>query len=129
MRESIAIPATQARSQQTVDAILDAAESLLRQGGLQACVVPDVAKAARRGVGSVYRRCGDKEQLLKAVLRRYAARLPAANALGAKTLKRRAASLEDAVPLVIKGIVAGRRRDWRIVAALTEAARDSGDAA
>lgn len=123
----IPFPGSQARSRDTADAILDAAEQLLREQGLDGCVIPEVARRAGRGVGSVYRRFGDKEGLLKAVLARYVSRAPQANAPGWSAIQRSACDLHGLVRLLVAGIIEGRRRDWRIIQALSESARSSAD--
>ncbi len=54
----------QARSQKTLEKLLDAAEALLLEGGLDAVTVPAVVQRARSSVGSFYARFPDKQALL-----------------------------------------------------------------
>lgn len=54
----------QRRSQKTLEKLLDAAEALIVEGGLEAVTVPAVVKRAGSSVGSFYARFPDKEALL-----------------------------------------------------------------
>jgi AcrR family transcriptional regulator len=69
--EALALPARQARSQRTQDRLISAAESLLREGGLDAATVPNIARRAGLAVGSVYRRFPDKDAVMRAVAERF----------------------------------------------------------
>jgi len=62
----------QVRSQQTLERLLDAAESLLIQKGFDNTTVADIARAAGSSVGAFYARFGDKENLLRCVFERFA---------------------------------------------------------
>lgn len=55
----------QERSQKTLEKILDAAEALICEGGLDAVTVPAVVKRAGSSVGSFYARFPDKNALLE----------------------------------------------------------------
>lgn len=55
----------QARSQKTLEKLLDAAEALLIEGGVDAITVPAVVKRAHSSVGSFYARFPDKQALLE----------------------------------------------------------------
>lgn len=78
----LSLPVKQARSQETVDKLLDAAESLLGAGDLAAVTVPNIAKRAGVSVGVVYRRFSNKDALVRAVFERYFDRASAASAHG-----------------------------------------------
>jgi AcrR family transcriptional regulator len=54
----------QARSQKTLERLLDAAEALLIEGGVEAVTVPAVVKRSRASVGAFYARFPDKKALL-----------------------------------------------------------------
>ena len=54
----------QRRSQQTLEKLLDAAEALIVEGGLEAVTVPAVVKRAGSSVGAFYARFTDKDALL-----------------------------------------------------------------
>lgn len=60
----------QERSQKTLERLLDAAEALIREGGLEAVTVPSVVKRAGSSVGSFYARFGDKNALLETLHQR-----------------------------------------------------------
>lgn len=60
----------QARSQRTMEKILDAAEAILLERGLDAVTIPEVVKAAGSSVGAFYARFPDKRALLETVHQR-----------------------------------------------------------
>lgn len=60
----------QARSQRTMENILDAAERILLERGLEAVTIPEVVKAAGSSVGAFYTRFPDKRALLETVHQR-----------------------------------------------------------
>lgn len=70
----------QARSRETLTRLLDAAEAVLSEGGLEAATVPAIAQRAGVSVGAVYRRFPDKDGLLRAVHERVVRRYREANA-------------------------------------------------
>lgn len=76
---ALAHPARQARSQRTQDLLVEAAEALLREGGLEAATVPAIARRAGVAVGSVYRRFPDKDAVMRAVAERFFVRARALN--------------------------------------------------
>jgi AcrR family transcriptional regulator len=55
----------QARSQKTLEKLLDGAEALLLEGGLEAVTVPSVVRRAGSSVGAFYARFPDKKALLE----------------------------------------------------------------
>ena len=72
--DGIAYPVYQDRGRLTVDRLLDAAEYVLGNYGLEAATVPAIAKAADLAVGTVYKRFPDKDALMRAVYVRFFAR-------------------------------------------------------
>jgi AcrR family transcriptional regulator len=54
----------QDRSRKTLERILDATEEIIRERGVEAVTIPEVARAARSSVGSFYARFPDKATLL-----------------------------------------------------------------
>jgi AcrR family transcriptional regulator len=64
-------PPQQARSQETLDRILDAAEALVTEKGFEDATVADVARGAESSVGAFYARFRDKNGLLYALYERY----------------------------------------------------------
>ena len=61
----------QARSQQTLDRLLDATEALLDEQGLDKITVAEVVRRAGSSVGAFYARFADKEGLVRLVLERF----------------------------------------------------------
>jgi AcrR family transcriptional regulator len=61
----------QARSRETLERLLDAAESLILQRGLEQITVAEIAKQAGSSVGAFYARFPDKESLLRCVFQRF----------------------------------------------------------
>ncbi len=64
-------PPRQARSQQTLDRLLDAAEALLAEKGFDDAGVAEIAARAGSSVGSFYARFPDKRALLHALQERF----------------------------------------------------------
>jgi AcrR family transcriptional regulator len=64
-------PPRQARSQETLDRILDAAETLVAQKGFEDTPISEIVRRADSSVGAFYARFHDKEGLLHALYERY----------------------------------------------------------
>lgn len=64
-------PPRQARSQETLDRILDAAEALVAEKGFEDSPVAEIVQRAESSVGAFYARFRDKEGLLHALYERY----------------------------------------------------------
>ncbi len=64
-------PPRQARSQETLDRILDAAEALVAEKGFEDTPVSEIVRRAESSVGAFYARFHDKEGLLHALYERY----------------------------------------------------------
>lgn len=64
-------PALQARSQQTLERLLDGAELVMSESGLEGLTVAAVAKRAESSVGSFYARFKDKDGLLHCIFERF----------------------------------------------------------
>ncbi len=64
-------PAHQARSQRTLELLLDAAEAEIREKGYADASVSEIARRAGCSVGTVYRRFRDKTALLHALDERW----------------------------------------------------------
>ena len=111
-------PPQQARSRETFNRLLDAAEALLEEKGLDAATVPAIAKRAGVSVGVVYRRFPDKDNLLRAVYRRFFERTRQANLTGVATIGQSRLPLSKLVPAIIRGAVMGNRMKRNVVRAL-----------
>ncbi|HVP28065.1 MAG TPA: helix-turn-helix domain-containing protein [Myxococcota bacterium] len=68
--DSVARP-KQARSQGTLERILDAAEALIEEKGLADASIPEIVRRAGSSVGGFYARFQDKAQLLRALEERF----------------------------------------------------------
>jgi AcrR family transcriptional regulator len=64
-------PPQQARSQHTLERILDAAEALISERGADGTTVAEVARIAESSVGSFYARFPDKDALLRCIAERF----------------------------------------------------------
>ncbi len=64
-------PPRQARSQETLVRILDAAESLVADKGFEDASVAEIVRRAESSVGAFYSRFGDKDTLLHTLYERY----------------------------------------------------------
>ena len=68
--ETVAGP-KQARSERTLQRLLDAAEELIKEKGHAAVSIPEIARRARSSVGGFYARFRDKNELLRALEERH----------------------------------------------------------
>jgi AcrR family transcriptional regulator len=75
-------PPKQRRSQESLERILDAAETLIRERGFDNMTIAEVVQRSGSSVGSLYGRFQDKLALLRAVQVRYHARVE--NAIAAE---------------------------------------------
>jgi AcrR family transcriptional regulator len=64
-------PPRQARSAETLERILDAAEALVVEAGIERLTVSEVARRAGSSVGAFYARFPDKEALLRCLFERF----------------------------------------------------------
>jgi AcrR family transcriptional regulator len=61
----------QARSEQTLQRLLDAAERLIEERGVGGVSIPEIARSAHSSVGGFYARFRDKNELLRALEERF----------------------------------------------------------
>ena len=77
MAQTIAFPLQtvagpkQARSERTLQRLLDAAQVLIEEKGHAAVSIPEIARRARSSVGGFYARFRDKNELLRALEERH----------------------------------------------------------
>jgi AcrR family transcriptional regulator len=118
-------PPQQARSQATFDRLLDAAERLLTEVGLEDTSMAAVAARAGSSVGALYTRVPDKAALVRAVqLRILNRQLTAMEALAADT-RLSAAPLDEVVERFVAGVVVAIRAHAGVVRAfLVQGVRD-----
>jgi AcrR family transcriptional regulator len=122
-----ALPARQQRSQMTTERLLGAAESLLRERGVDAATLRAIAERAGVSVGIVYRRFRDKDTVLRAVYTRFFAGIDAANRRALASDGLRGATTLQILTAVVTGIGEGYRRHRTLVRALVLYARSHPD--
>ena len=118
-------PPEQARSRATFDRLLDAAEELLAQAGLDGTSMAQVAARADSSVGALYTRVPDKAALVRAVQLRVLDRQLAAMAAVAGDERLAAAPLDELVERFVTAMVAEVRAHAPVVRAfLVQGVRD-----
>lgn len=125
---SLMVAPKQARSRDTLARLLNAAEQLLEEGGLDAATVPAIAERAAVSVGVVYRRFPDKDALLRAVYERFFWRVKEQNNIGLATFATIKLPLPDLIRGMVRGMVEGYRRKRNILRALLQYSRTHPDA-
>lgn len=73
-------PPQQARSRQTLERILDAAEAIISEKGVDNVSISEVTDRAQSSIGALYARFTDREGLLRSVFERFFERLVATGA-------------------------------------------------
>lgn len=122
-----ATPPKQARSLETVNRLLDAAEQLLESDGLDAATVPAIARKAKVSVGVVYRRFPDKDTLLRAVWERFVAQKRDQTQAILAACGRLDAPLPDLVRGMIRGTIDAHRKKRNLLRALLQFSRTRND--
>jgi len=118
-------PPQQARSQQTLERLVDAAEALVEEQGIDGVTVAAVAKRAGSSVGSFYSRFSDKDALLRVMFERFGEQSLATAEAVLVTERWTGISLPDGLELMAHFMlrVLSERRQL-IVGLLTRAASD-----
>lgn len=117
----------QTRSRQTELRLLEATVALLKEGGLEACQIPEVARRAGVSVGAVYRRFDDKNGLLAATFRHsFSCQVEGREMLRAHLADQ--PSLEAIFHNIVSAFVASLAASGRFTAALQRFARHEADA-
>jgi AcrR family transcriptional regulator len=119
------LPARQDRSQATTERLLEAAESLLREGGPDDATLRAIADRAGVSLGIVYRRFRDKDAVLRAVYTRFFERVAATNArsLDSSAARLANATVAQASAALVSGIAEGYRSHRPLLRALVLYAR------
>ena len=118
----------QARSRETLTRLLDAAQAVLAEGGLEAATVPAIARRAGLSVGAVYRRFPDKDALLRAVYLRLFGRAREQNAARLDPELYRGMSLETVLGGMVRGMVQYYRANRTLLRAMQTYAESHADA-
>ncbi len=98
-------PPRQARSQQTLDRILDAAEALVQDKGFDDTPVAEIVRRAGSSVGAFYSRFPDKESLLHALYERYVEQAIATADEALDPTRWKNARIEEIVVAVVRFLV------------------------
>ena len=118
-------PPLQARSQKTMERLLDAAEAMITDEGLEGATVAEIAKRAGSSVGSFYARFSDKEALVRTVLQRFTTQAQATATAVLEPSRWEGVPVRDALTAMVRfmlQIVEERR--GLIVALLVRSAND-----
>jgi AcrR family transcriptional regulator len=114
--ESVLTP-KQARSEDTLRRILEAAESLIEEKGLADASIPEIVRRAGSSVGGFYARLPDKNALLRALEERFFADLSERLEELADAQRWRAASLPGIVAACVEELVSVTRRRRNLIQA------------
>jgi AcrR family transcriptional regulator len=110
-------PPRQARSQETLDRILDAAEALVAEKGFADATVAEVARRAGSSVGAFYARFRDKDGLLYALYERYLEQAIATTDAALDPRRWQGASIPEIVRAVIPFLVSVYRERQGLIRA------------
>ena len=99
--------AQQERSRQTASRLLEAAEELLAERGLDGASIPEIAKRAGVSAASIYRRFNDKDGLLRAVFERFFENTIKSNESALQPEQWRDLPLDKVVRTLVAGMIAG----------------------
>lgn len=107
----------QARSERTLQRLLDAAESLIKEKGHAAVSIPDIARRAGSSVGGFYARFRDKNELLRALEERHFIELSQRVAALADARRWKNAATTDIVEAAVAELVSTTRERRHMIAA------------
>ncbi len=115
----------QARSEETLFRLLDAAEALIQEKGLADASVPEIVRRAGSSVGGFYARFRDKDELLRALEERFFREMADRVEALTRPERWREAPIERIVPACVAELVGTfRERRALIGAFVSRAARD-----
>jgi len=117
----------QERGRKTVDALLNAAEALLDEKGVDAATVPAIAERAHVSVGTLYRHFPDKDALLRAVYERFFTNVRAMNSVLFGTMPTERIPAATIIRGVVTGLIEGYRRRRGLLQALIRYSRTHPD--
>ena len=110
--------AKQARGHATINRLLDAAEQLLDDGGIDAATVPAIAERANVSVGTIYRHFADKDELLRAVYHRFFDSMHENNTMRLQIVPAMDLTLRKLARALVVGLAVGYRQKRGILRAL-----------
>jgi len=105
--------AVQARSRNTVEAIIEAATRILASDGWGALNTNAIARVAGVSIGSVYEYFGNKQAILDVILDRHLSS-GEAQLMALASLKPAGLSLDESVRLLVEGFIAVHRDNPRL---------------
>jgi len=116
-------PPRQARSQQTLDRILDAAEALVSEKGFDDTPVAEIARRAGSSVGSFYSRFLDKDALIGALNERFVTQAIATADAALDPARWQRATIEEIAEAVVRFLVDIHREQRGILRAFAQRMR------
>lgn len=116
-------PPQQARSQQTLDRLLDAAVALVSEKGFDDTPVAEIARRADSSVGAFYSRFSDKDALLNALNERFLAEAIATADAALDPARWQAASVDQIATGVVRFLVEIHREQRGLLRAFAQRMR------
>ena len=116
-------PPRQARSQQTLDRILDAAEVLVSEKGFDDTPVAEIARRAGSSVGAFYSRFPDKDALLGALNERFLVQAMATADDALDPARWQETSIEETAAAVVRFLVEIHREQRGLLRAFAQRMR------
>jgi len=116
-------PPQQARSQQTLDRILDAAEALVSEKGFDDTPVAEIARRAGSSVGAFYSRFPDKDALIGALNERFLVQATATADAALDPARWQRATIEEIAEAVVRFLVEIHREQRGLLRAFAQRMR------
>jgi len=116
-------PPQQARSQKTLDRLLDAAESLVSEKGFDDTPVAEIARRAGSSVGAFYNRFPDKDALLGALNERFLAQAIATADAALDPARWQRTTIEEIAAAVVRFLVEIHREQRGLLRAFAQRMR------
>jgi AcrR family transcriptional regulator len=113
----------QERSRQTVDAVLDAVERVLKREGVSAITTNRIAEAAGVSIGSVYQYFPDKQSIFAALHQRHVEQV--GQVIERTVAEHAASSLEDFTCALVAGLMDAHAIDPELHAIISDAVPES----
>jgi AcrR family transcriptional regulator len=121
------LPARQERSRRSLEKLLDAAERVLSEEGLEAATVPNIARRAGLSPGTVYRRFPDKDALIRAVVSRFHRRNFDLSCQKLNPEYWRGTTLAQKVHIIVSNMIAAHQRQAGLLRSLFRFAQQHPD--
>jgi AcrR family transcriptional regulator len=111
-------PPRQERSRQTLDRLLDAAEAIIAERGVDNANVADIATRAGSSIGSFYARFHDKEGLLRTLFERFGEQAEATAVAALEPERWEGVPIRAALETMLRFIIAVLHDKRRLIAAM-----------